>query len=87
MQEKDDHEVVGVVTERDCMKAISDNASGLNETIIRDIMTKNTAIIAAKNSISSEDCFTVMLSNNIRHLPLVDDDFVVCHLFSFAPKS
>eukprot|EP00483_Globobulimina_turgida_P001824 UN01826 len=82
VDEKDEHEIVGVVTERDCMKAISENVSGLNKTIIRDIMTPSDTIIAAKNSISSENCFKIMLSNNIRHLPLVDDDFVVCRVLS-----
>eukprot|EP01084_Bolivina_argentea_P063964 116680_1 len=80
--EKDANEMVGVVTERDCMRAISESVSGLNDAIIADIMTPNTEIVTAKNSISSEDCFKIMLSNNIRHLPLVDDEFVVCRVLS-----
>jgi CBS domain-containing protein len=81
VDDKDDHEMVGVVTERDCMRAIASKPS-LNDVILRDIMTANQAIITAKNSISSDDCFRIMLSNNIRHLPLVDEDFVVCRVLS-----
>ena len=75
--------MVGVVTERDCMRAIAEQTGEkLNECIIRDIMTPNETIVAAQPSISSEDCFKIMLSNNIRHLPLVDDEFVICRVLS-----
>lgn len=78
---KDDHEIVGVVTERDCMRAISTRNS-LNDCIIKDIMTSSDEIISAKHNISSEDCFKIMLQYNIRHLPLVDDEFVICRMLS-----
>ena len=83
VDDKDEHEIVGVVTERDCMRAIQDEKlKSLNESIIKDIMTPNEDIITAKNNISSEDCFKIMLANNIRHLPLVDDNFVICRVLS-----
>jgi len=78
---QDENEMVGVVTERDCMRAIASKPS-LSDVIIKDIMTANKEIVTAKNSISSDDCFKIMLSNNIRHLPLVDEDFVVCRVLS-----
>eukprot|EP01084_Bolivina_argentea_P318874 553095_1 len=80
--EKDDNKMVGVVTERDCMRAISDNVKGLNDCIIRDIMTMSDKIVTATNNISSEDCFKIMLANNIRHLPLLDEKFIVCRVLS-----
>eukprot|EP00486_Rosalina_sp_Unknown_P015355 CAMPEP_0201592234 /NCGR_PEP_ID=MMETSP0190_2-20130828/190182_1 /ASSEMBLY_ACC=CAM_ASM_000263 /TAXON_ID=37353 /ORGANISM="Rosalina sp." /LENGTH=152 /DNA_ID=CAMNT_0048050905 /DNA_START=307 /DNA_END=765 /DNA_ORIENTATION=- len=82
VDEKDENEIVGVVTERDCMRAISENVSTLTDSIIKDIMTSSEDIISAKNNISSEDCFKIMLANNIRHLPLVDDSFVICRVLS-----
>ena len=44
-------------------------------------MTSSDDLIT-KNNISSEDCFKIMLGNNIRHLPLVDDAFVICRVLS-----
>eukprot|EP00487_Bulimina_marginata_P011086 TRINITY_DN6438_c0_g1_i1.p1 TRINITY_DN6438_c0_g1~~TRINITY_DN6438_c0_g1_i1.p1 ORF type:complete len:134 (+),score=1.00 TRINITY_DN6438_c0_g1_i1:77-478(+) len=48
VDEQDEGKFVGVVTERDCMRAISENVSGLNDCIIQDIMTPNTDIVSAK---------------------------------------
>ena len=64
------------------MRAISQKGSELIRCVIKDIMTPNQDIISAKSSIPSKECFKIMLSNNIRHLPLVDDKFVVCRLLS-----
>ena len=82
VSETDDHELVGLVTERDCMRAVAQNVQGIGRAVLKEIMTSNKTIVTARNSISSEDCFKIMLSNNIRHLPLVDDQFVVCRVLS-----
>eukprot|EP01083_Nonionella_stella_P180949 646723_1 len=81
VDEKDENKMVGVITERDCMRAISESQS-LNDVIIRDIMTLSADMITAEPNISSEECFKIMLSHNIRHLPLVDDTFAICRVLS-----
>eukprot|EP01084_Bolivina_argentea_P184946 318964_1 len=77
------NEMVGVVTKRDCLQAISSSYNNLNECILRDIMTPNHKIITANNNISSAEYFQIMKTHNIDHLPLLDnDDFTICKVLS-----
>merc|ERR1719203_1573524 len=82
VSENDPLKMVGIITERDCMRAVAENANGLSGAVLADIMTPNDVVITARMNISSENCFRIMLTNNIRHLPLVDDDFVISRVLS-----
>lgn len=72
----------GIVTERDCMRAIS-NGLDINKDTVNSIMTSSSqTIITASISSSPNDCFHLMLSNNIRHLPVINDQGDICRVLS-----
>ena len=62
--------IVGIVTERDLMRAVAARARAA-EARVRNWMTPNPVTIAPETSI--EDAAQVMFDNNFRHLPVVKD--------------
>ncbi|HZR94348.1 MAG TPA: CBS domain-containing protein [Gaiellaceae bacterium] len=62
--------LVGIVTERDLMRALSHRARAA-EARVRQWMTPDPVTIAPETSI--EDAAQVMFDNNFRHLPVVKD--------------
>lgn len=63
--------LVGIMTERDIVKAV---AEGIDTTIshVRDYMT--TAPTAVNPETSVEEAVQIMLDNGFRHLPVVDNE-------------
>lgn len=49
---------------------------------IKDISTKATRMVVGKLSDSVEECMSKMLSKDIRHLPLIDEEGKVVGLLS-----
>jgi CBS domain-containing protein len=66
-----DQAVVGIVTERDVMRAV---ALGMVpwSTKLEDIMTRDP--ICTKPSMDIHEAIAMMLEGKFRHLPVVDDD-------------
>jgi CBS domain-containing protein len=62
--------IVGIVTERDLMRAVAARARAA-EARVRQWMTPNPVTIDPQTSI--EDAAQVMFDNNFRHLPVVKD--------------
>jgi CBS domain-containing protein len=62
--------IVGIVTERDLMRAVAARARAA-EARVRQWMTPNPVTIAPELAI--EDAAQVMFDNNFRHLPVVKD--------------
>jgi len=62
--------IVGIVTERDLMRAVAARARAA-EARVRQWMTPNPVTIEPETSI--EDAAQVMFDNNFRHLPVVKD--------------
>src|SRR3954449_12515956 len=62
--------MVGIVTERDLLRAVAQRARGA-EARVRQWMTPNPVTIAPETTI--EDAAQVMFDNNFRHLPVVKD--------------
>lgn len=62
--------IVGIVTERDLMRAVAARARAA-EARVRQWMTPNPVTIAPETSV--EDAAQVMFDNNFRHLPVVKD--------------
>jgi CBS domain-containing protein len=62
--------IVGIVTERDLMRAVASRARAA-EARVRQWMTPNPVTI--EPSLSVEDAAQIMFDNNFRHLPVVKD--------------
>ncbi len=74
--------VVGVITDRDiCSRSI---ARGLNpfELTVEDCMTTPAKII--KSDMSIEDCCDLMKEEQIRRLPVVDENERLCGMITFG---
>ena len=74
----DGDQLVGIITERDVMKAIAQGRSV--DTPVSDVMTRDVLTIAATTSL--HDAARQMASRWIRHLPVVDGDGGVVGLVS-----
>ena len=62
--------IVGIVTERDLMRAVAARARAA-EARVRQWMTPNPVTIDPETSV--EDAAEIMFSNNFRHLPVVKE--------------
>jgi CBS domain-containing protein len=62
--------IVGIVTERDLMRAVASRARAA-EARVRQWMTPDPVTI--EPSLSVEDAAQIMFDNNFRHLPVVKD--------------
>jgi CBS domain-containing protein len=64
--------VVGIVSERDCIRKVELQGRTVNDTQVREIMTSD--VIRVDCSQPLEECMSLMLDRNIRHLPVYDGD-------------
>jgi len=62
--------IVGIVTERDLMRAVAQRARAA-EARVRLWMTENPLTIEPETTV--EDAAKIMFDNNFRHLPVVKD--------------
>ena len=67
-----DNTVEGIVSERDCVRKVDLTGKQANTTKVSEIMTKKVINIDANQDL--EECMTIMINNNIRHLPVYDGD-------------
>ena len=71
----DDGEFIGLVTERDIVNRVVASSMDIEKTTIAEIMT--TQIISCSPNTPSSEVREIMTSNQIRHLPIVDNGLVV----------
>jgi CBS-domain-containing membrane protein len=74
----DAQEVRGIVTERDVLNMIHSRSSSLEDVRVEEIMTRKVAIAQAEDTI--QHALQVMSENNIRHLPVGDENGIVAVL-------
>jgi len=67
--------ISGIFSERDGIKAAYKNPQTFGEIIIRDVMSKNIIFVEPEDEI--EYLESIMTSNRIRHLPVVDNKALV----------
>jgi CBS domain-containing protein len=67
----DDGKVMGIVSERDCVRRVDLMGRTSRETKARDIMTSK--VLYVEGSQSLDECVAIMIDKNIRHLPVYDD--------------
>ena len=65
----------GIVSERDISKAFASNDDQATEGPVSSIMTRD--VITCRLDHDVNELFHVMVDNNIRHLPVVENDTVV----------
>ncbi len=63
-------EMVGIVSERDCVRKVDVMGKNANETRIKDIMTSNVVTLEASHPL--EECMSLMIEKNFRHMPVCE---------------
>jgi len=77
----DDGGLVGVITDRDvCCRAVGEGMSA--ETRVGDVMTRS--VVSVTPDTSLEDCLASMEKNQVRRVPVIDDDGKCCGMVSQA---
>lgn len=72
----EDGKLNGIISERDYARKIALKGKSSRDTMVGDIMTsENLITIASTDSI--EYCMQLMRNNNIRHVPVIDDDKLI----------
>ena len=64
-------QVVGILSERDCIRKMDLAGRSARETRVREIMTANVLYVEAAQSV--EECMALMIEKNIRHLPVYEN--------------
>lgn len=67
--------MVGILSERDCVRKVDLQGRVSRETKIAEIMTGNVITVSCDQPL--EECMTLMLEKGIRHLPVYDDQKLV----------
>lgn len=62
--------MVGIVSERDCIRKVELMGRNARDTKISEIMTSNVIIVQCDQPL--EECMELMSEKNIRHLPVYD---------------
>jgi CBS domain-containing protein len=65
-----DGEMVGIVSERDCVRKVDVMGKNAKETKIKDIMTSNVITLEASHPL--EECMSLMIEKNFRHMPVCE---------------
>ena len=76
----DSYKLIGIVSERDIVSKLVVEAMDADLTTAKDIMTSK--IISAKLDDNINGIIGVMKNNNIRHMPVVDQNNVLTDFFS-----
>jgi CBS domain-containing protein len=63
--------LVGIVTERDIVKNSANAQKGLKDVVIKDAMSANLLVVKPGDDL--DYVMAIMIQNNIRHLPVVEE--------------
>jgi CBS domain-containing protein len=65
-------DMVGILSERDCVRKVDLAGKNVNETKVTEIMTGDVITVNCDQPL--EDCMSLMLEKGIRHLPVYDSN-------------
>ena len=65
-------EMVGIVSERDCVRKVELKGKGVKDTKVSEIMTRDVITVRCDQTV--EECEKLMSEKSIRHLPVYDGD-------------
>ncbi len=71
-EEEDCTRMVGIITERDILRACADRRVSLEQIRVRDVMSAD--LVTGTPHDSVQDAMGVMTNRRLRHLPIVNDD-------------
>jgi CBS domain-containing protein len=63
--------IVGVLSERDCVRRLAISGAALLDAEVGDLMTSPVMYVTPAQS--SEECMALMTESRLRHLPVVDE--------------
>jgi CBS domain-containing protein len=69
------NKVVGIVSERDCVRRVDLHGRSSKTAKVEEIMTSKVLYAQADQSV--EECVAVMIDKSIRHLPVFDGDDLI----------
>lgn len=67
-------DITGVVSERDYVNKIALLGRNSKDTKVSEISTKSARLVTASPADSVDECLQKVLSKDIRHLPLINDE-------------
>jgi CBS domain-containing protein len=68
-------EMVGILSERDCVRKVELRGKSVKDTKVSEIMTSNVITINCDQTV--EECETLMMEKSIRHLPVYEGNELV----------
>ena len=71
----DCNKLVGIITERDYSGKVILVGKSSRNTLVKEIMTQQVLVIQPGTTI--EECMVLMIENNVRYLPVIDNKQVV----------
>lgn len=74
----DGDRLVGILSERDCVRKLELHGRSASGTLVRDIMTANVIYITPDHRI--DQCMAIMSQDRLRHLPVLEGDRLVAFL-------
>lgn len=64
-------QMVGILSERDCVRKVDLNGKSARDTTVSEIMTSEVITVSCDQPL--EECMALMMEKGIRHLPVYDD--------------
>ena len=74
--------IAGIVTERDYARKIALQGKSSTTTTVGEVMTRKVHCVEPRQT--SEECMSLMTTNRIRHLPVVDGDYRLLGMISIG---
>lgn len=71
----DDHQMIGIFSERDAVRKGILEGKDSRETLVRELMTSPVIAVSPANKLS--ECMVIMSEKHIRHLPVQEDGKLV----------
>lgn len=71
----DGNKVVGILSERDCVRKVDLEGKASKTTKVSEIMTSKVLYVEISQSL--DECMAIMIDKNIRHLPVYDEGKLV----------
>jgi CBS domain-containing protein len=68
----DGDKMVGILSERDCVRKVDLKGKSTRDTKVSEIMTKNVITVQCDQTL--EECESLMMDKGIRHLPVYDGE-------------
>ncbi len=74
--------MVGIITERDILRACADRNASLERLRVRDVMSAD--LVTGSPHDSVQDAMGIMTNRRLRHLPIVGDDGLLVGIVSIG---